>query len=54
VQAMARDVRSLPTSRGHLHNKFVTISCASFAENVVYVLLDGSNAQFQLLSDFLI
>jgi hypothetical protein len=42
-------------SRGHLrNNKLVTTSCASFTENPVYVELDGSNAQSQSLSDFLI
>jgi len=35
-----------------LHNKVGTPSCASFPENMVYVELDGSNTQSQLLSDF--
>jgi hypothetical protein len=44
----------LAATHGHLHNKCGTPPCAGFSENVVDVELDGSNAQSQLLSDFLI
>jgi hypothetical protein len=42
------------TSRRHSRKKFATTRYASFTQNGVYVLLDGSNAQSQSLSDFLI
>ena len=41
-------------SRSHLRDQVPTSSCASFLQNAVYVLLDGSNAQSQSSSDGLI
>jgi hypothetical protein len=51
-RATGPDAGSFSQAR-HSH-KVGTLSCASFHQNVVYVEFNGSNAQSQLLSDFLI